>query len=94
MAYRTLFESSGIQHSNGGLQITHDMFINGFFMLLFDLTPDRAASERHTSYPDNGSIRIDVKFANPLPDAIICLLYMEYDNTVRVDYSRTVSTDF
>jgi len=49
MAYKTLFEGSGIQHSNSGLQITHDMYINGYFMLLFDLTPDLAASEGHTS---------------------------------------------
>ena len=39
MGYRTLFEGSGIHHSNSGLQITH-MYINGYFMLLFDLTPD------------------------------------------------------
>ena len=43
MGYRTLFEGSGIHHSNSGLQITHDIYINGYFMLLFDLTPDRAA---------------------------------------------------
>jgi hypothetical protein len=29
MGYSTLFEGSGIHHSNAGLQITHDMFING-----------------------------------------------------------------
>jgi len=38
MGYRTLFEASGIHHSKTGLQITHDMYINGYFMLLFDLT--------------------------------------------------------
>jgi hypothetical protein len=43
LAYNTLFEGSGIHHSNAGLQITHDMYINGSFMLLFDLTPDRTA---------------------------------------------------
>ena len=50
MAYRTLFEGSGVHHSNSGLQITPDMYINGYFMLLYDLTPDRAASEGHTSH--------------------------------------------
>jgi len=40
MGYRTLFEGSGIQYSNAGHKITHDMFVNGYFMLLFDLTPD------------------------------------------------------
>ena len=46
----TLFEGSGIHHSNSGLQITHDMYINGYYMLLFLLTPDRRTSEgiRHS----------------------------------------------
>jgi hypothetical protein len=41
MAYKTLFEGIGIHHSNAGLLITHDMFINGYFMLLYGMTPDR-----------------------------------------------------
>ena len=47
--YATLFEGTGIHHSNSGLQITHDMYINGFFMILYHLTPDLAASEGHAS---------------------------------------------
>ena len=47
--YATLFEDTGIHHSNSGLQITHDMYINGFFMISHDLTPDLAASEGHAS---------------------------------------------
>ena len=39
MAYQTLFSDSGIHHGSSGIQITHDMFIKGYFMLLFDLTP-------------------------------------------------------
>jgi hypothetical protein len=70
MGYRTLFEASGIHHSNAGLQITHDMYIVGYFMLLLDLTPDRGASEGHTSHPDSGNIRIEIKFAKVLPDAV------------------------
>ena len=51
MGYRTLFEASDIHHSNSGLQTTHDLHINSYFILLFDLTPDRAASEGDTSHP-------------------------------------------
>jgi hypothetical protein len=94
MAYRTLFEWSGIHHSNTGLQITHDMYINGFFMRLFDLTPDHAASEAHTSLPENGNIRIELQFSRPLPEAITCLLYLEYDSTVLINFSRKFTTDF
>jgi hypothetical protein len=94
MAYRTPFEGSGIHHSNTGLQITPDTYINGCFVLLFDLMPGRAASESHTSYPDKGNIRIELKFAKALPNAITCLLYLEYDGTVLIDDSRTVTIDY
>ena len=77
MGYRTLFEVSGIHHSNSGLQITHDMYINGYFMLLFDLTHDRVASEGHTSHPVNSNIRVELKFSKPLPEPITCILYLE-----------------
>ena len=94
LAYNTLFERSGIRHSNSGLQITHDMFKAGYFLLLFDLTPDRDASEGHFSLPDQDNIRLELKFDKPLPDAVTCLLYLEYDNSVRIDQLRSVSTDF
>ena len=94
MGYRMLFEASGMHHSNTGRQITHDMHINGYFMLHFDFTPDRGASEGHTSHPKIGNIRIELKINKPLPEEITCLLYLEFDNSVLIDFSRNVTTDF
>jgi hypothetical protein len=94
MGYRTLFDGSGIHHSNTGLQITHDMYIKGFFVLLFDLTPDHGASDAHTSLTENGNIRIELQFSTPLPEAITCLLYLEYDSTVLINFSRKFTPDF
>ena len=62
MAYRNLFEGSGIRHSNSGLQVTHDMYVTGYFMPLCDLKPDHGASEGHTSHPDSGNITIEFNF--------------------------------
>ena len=70
MGYRTLFAGSGIHHSNTGLLISHDMYIAGHFMLLFDLTPDLSASEAHTSLPENGAIRIELRFREALKDPV------------------------
>jgi hypothetical protein len=92
--YKTLFEGSGIHNSNSGLQITPAMYVNGIFMLLFDLTPYLAASEGHTSDPENGHIRLELKFVNFLPDPLVCLLYLEYDNSVLIDALRNVTIDF
>jgi len=94
MAYKTLFEGSGIHHSNSGIQITHDMYISGYFMLLFDLTPDLAASEGHTLPVEGGNIRIELTFKEVLKEAVTCLLYTKYDNSVLVDSLRTVTMDF
>ena len=71
--YRTLFVSSGIYHANVVLQTTHNMYVTGYFLLLFDVTPDRGASEGHTSHPDSGNIRIDIKFAKILTVPFTCL---------------------
>jgi hypothetical protein len=70
------------------------MFINCYFMLVYDLTPDLAASEGHTKSPVNGNIRIELKFGKALPDAVTYLLYLEYENSVRIDLPCTVSADF
>jgi hypothetical protein len=47
------------------------MYINGYFMFLFDLTPDEAASEEHVSPPNNGHIRLEFKFAEALQKLLI-----------------------
>jgi len=94
IGYRTLLEGSRIHHSNAGHQITHDMLDNGYFILLFYLTPDRGASEAHTSHPEQGNIRLDFKFSKPLPEAITCLLYLEFDNSVLINLARNGTPDF
>jgi hypothetical protein len=94
IGYKTLFQGSGIHHSKSGLQITHDMDISGYVMLLFDRTPFMATSEGHTSPVEGGNIRIELTFKEALKEAITCLLYLEYDNSVRIDSLRTVTTDF
>jgi hypothetical protein len=94
MTYNTPFDATGFHHSDTGLQIRHDMFLNGYFMLLFDLTPDRSVSAGHEFHPDNGVVTIELSSAKHLPDAITCLLYLEYDNSMLIDASKTFTTDY
>ena len=79
---------------NAGLPLTHDMLIAGYFMLLFDLSPNRAASEGHISLSDQGNIRLELQYNKQLPETVTCLFYLEYDNSVRIDELRNLSTDF
>jgi len=76
MGIRMLFKGSGVHHSKSGLQITHDIYINDYFMLLLDLKPDRDTQQGHTSHPVNGNIRVELKFSIPLPVPITCIFYL------------------
>ena len=42
--------------------ITLEMFTKGYYILGFDLTPDREAAEEHTSLPRQGNVRIEARF--------------------------------
>jgi hypothetical protein len=70
------------------------MYINGYFMLLYDLMPDLAAAKGHTLPVESGTIHIELTFKEALKEAITCLLYMEFDNSVLVDSLRTVTIDY
>ena len=43
----------------------------------------------HTSLPENGNIRIELQFSRSLSEAITCLLYLEYNSTVLINFSRS-----
>jgi hypothetical protein len=47
---------------------TLDMFTKGYYVLGFDLTPDREADEEHISLPRQGNVRIEALFKKPLPE--------------------------
>jgi hypothetical protein len=44
-AYESLFSSTGIHHDDRACMITLEMFTKPFYILGFDLTPDREAYE-------------------------------------------------
>ena len=94
MRYRTLFKGSGILQSNFGHHITRDMSLKGYFMLLFNITSDRGTSACQTSHPEQGNMRVELKFAKALPEAITCLLYLEFDNSVLINLARNFTNDF
>ena len=60
-AYETC-SSTGILYDDGAHMITLEMFTKGFYVLGFDLTPDREADEEHISLPCQGNVRIEALF--------------------------------
>jgi len=61
-AYETPFSSTGIHQDDRAHMMTLEMFTKGFYVLGFDLTPDREADEEHISLPRQGNVRIEARF--------------------------------
>jgi hypothetical protein len=59
-----LFSCTGVHHDDRGHMITLENFTNGFYILGFDLTPDREADEEHISLYRQGNVRIEARFKN------------------------------
>jgi len=77
-AYETLFSSTGIQHDERAHMITLEIFTKGFFVLGFDLTPDREADGEHKILPLQGNVRIEERMKKSLPEPVTCILYAEF----------------
>jgi hypothetical protein len=92
-AYETLFSSTGIHHDDRGHMITLDMFTKGFYILGFDLTPDRQADEEYISLPRQGNVLIEALFKKPLPESVTCILYAEFPGHIEIDNSRNVTVE-
>jgi hypothetical protein len=92
-AYETLFSSTDINHDDRGHMITLEMFTKGYYILGFDLSPDREADEEHISLPRQGNVRIEALFKKPLPDSVTCILYAEFPGHIEIDNSRNVTVE-
>jgi len=89
-AYETLFSSTCIHHDDCAHMITLEVFTKGYYILGFDLTPDRDADEEHISFPRQGNVRIEARFKKPIPESFTCILYAEFPGHIEIDNPRNV----
>lgn len=77
-----------------GNQITKIFFNNGAFMLGFDLTNDNSYTSGCSNLLNQGSVRIEARFAVELPKTVTCLVYCEYDAAIEIDKNRNIFTSY
>lgn len=93
LAYQSLFSGTGKQYKDEGNLIQRDEFPGGFAIYCFDLTPDMAEGD-HFNLIKEGSVRVDMKFADALPNTINVVTYCEFENILEVDSMRNVLFDY
>jgi hypothetical protein len=71
--------------------IALDMFLQGFFMLSFDLTPDISSVEPHMSLPRQATVGTDAHLKSSLTEPVIWILYAEYLGITGIGNSRNIT---
>ena len=92
-AYEALFSSTGIHHDHRAHMNTLEMFIQGFYVLGIDLTPDMEADVEHISLPRQGNVRIEACFKKTTAGICYFILYAEFPGHIEIDKSRNVKEE-
>jgi len=92
-AYATLFTGTGKWMRDEGNQISREDFAGGYALYAFDLTADQCEGE-HFNLLKQGNVRLDMKFAQALPNTINVIAFAEFENILEIDRSRNVLFDY
>lgn len=93
-SFYTLFEGSGIHFSDTGNGISYEKYPNGYCLAVFDLTTDLSCNESHWNIIKSGTLRSEIRFAEPLTAPVTFIIFAEFDNVIEVDKNRNISIDY
>lgn len=88
--YYLLFCSLGIAGQDQGLTFDRKKYNEGQTFFAFDINQS-IGSDATLQLEKNGSVRIELKFATPLSEAINCLVYSEHQKVLEIDKYRQIS---
>ncbi|MDJ0933678.1 hypothetical protein [Breoghania sp.] len=92
-SYLTLFSGTDLLYHDKGNDISCDEYLQGFTLFAFVLTPN-LNDGGHFNLVKQGSLRLELHFADPLPDTICVIVCAEFDNIIEVVRSRNVVFDY
>lgn len=92
LAYRNLFTALGKVNQDESINITRWEYPNGFALYAYDLTPDSCTNECF-SLIKNATVRVDLKFADALTNALTLIVVLEFENIIENDRNRNVIYD-
>ena len=83
--FMELYSVLGKAGENMDIGINPYDFVNGMFILPFDVTPTSAANMEYLSKNEGGHCRIELQFKKPLPHNIIIIAYAIFPHESRID---------
>ena len=83
-----LYSILGKAGEDMNIGIDPEDFVNGMFIIPFDVTPTSAANMEYLSEKEGGHCRIELQFKKPLPHNIIIITYAIFLYELRIDGAR------
>jgi hypothetical protein len=91
--YMSLFSSSGKFRTDSGLDISRSEYERGFTLFAYDLSPD-LCEEGYFNLAREGSVRVELKFAQALQNAINVIVYAEIESIIEINREKQVLIDY
>ena len=88
-----MFSETGKVFRDVGNALDRTNFSGGYAPYAFDLASDLGEDD-HFSLAKQGSMRLVLKFAQPLADPVTVIAYAEFQNVIEIDRNRNVIYDF
>lgn len=83
-----LYSILGKAGEDTDIGIRAEDYINGMFLIPFDVTPTSAANMEYLSKKEAGNCRIELQFRKPLPNNITILTYAIFPWDLKIDGAR------
>lgn len=93
-SYYTLFTGTGIHFGDTGNAISRLDYPGGYTLWAFDFTPCLTASQDGWDLQKQATIRLDLRFAASLPEAVNLIVLSEFDSLIQIDKQRNVIVDY
>ena len=87
------FAGSGKYRRDEGLDIDREEYEKGFTLFAYDLSPD-LTEEGHFNLIKEGSIRVELKFAQALANTINIIAYAEFESVIEINREKQVLIDY
>ena len=92
-SYMQMSSALGYAFANQDCGISYSDFKGGSTLFAFNLQSEHTDGD-HIERAKRGSVRLEVRFAEPLPTPISCLIFSEYDSLILIDKDRNSELDY
>ena len=88
--YSSTFISLNMFNTDDSNGITFEQYKNGYFFILYDMTPDSNLGSGNLNVSKPGNLRLELSFEKPLTTTVNVLLYAIYDSKIEITQLRDI----